>query len=148
MFLIRWLYTLECDRALKILQLRTPRSNRYQKIAVKPVLETSCINSTKQQNFHLVEIANICRWPIKGGLKKLKFAFGRVENIVGKWENAGYQHFLLLPMLSKGLLYRVIRSRDCVIQSWATSWFKRPLFWYNTPSWINQIEPAVKDHLL
>ena len=26
---------------------------------------------------------------------KLKFAFGRVENIVGKEENAGYQHFLL-----------------------------------------------------
>ena len=26
---------------------------------------------------------------------KLKFAVGRVENIVGKGENAGYQHFLL-----------------------------------------------------
>ena len=28
---------------------------------------------------------------------KLKFWFGRVENIVGKGENAGYQHFLLFP---------------------------------------------------
>ena len=27
--------------------------------------------------------------------QKLKFALGRVENIVGKGENAGYQHFLL-----------------------------------------------------
>ena len=27
--------------------------------------------------------------------EKLKFALGRVENIVGKGENAGYQHFLL-----------------------------------------------------
>ena len=27
---------------------------------------------------------------------KLKFGLGRVENIVGKGENAGYQHFLLL----------------------------------------------------
>ena len=27
--------------------------------------------------------------------KKLKFALGRVENIVGKGENAGYKHFLL-----------------------------------------------------
>ena len=26
--------------------------------------------------------------------QKLKFAFGKVENIVGKGENAGYQHFL------------------------------------------------------
>ena len=29
--------------------------------------------------------------------EKLKFILGRVENIVGKGENAGKQHFLLLP---------------------------------------------------
>ena len=29
--------------------------------------------------------------------EKLKFALGRVENIVGKGENAAYQHFLLFP---------------------------------------------------
>ena len=29
--------------------------------------------------------------------KKLKFVVERVENIVGKVENAGYQHFLLFP---------------------------------------------------
>ena len=29
--------------------------------------------------------------------EKLKFVFGQVENIVGKGENAGYQHFLLFP---------------------------------------------------
>ena len=27
----------------------------------------------------------------------MKFFFDRVENIVGKGENAGYQHFLLFP---------------------------------------------------
>ena len=30
-------------------------------------------------------------------LKKMIFVFDRVENIVGKGENAGYQHFLLFP---------------------------------------------------
>ena len=30
--------------------------------------------------------------------KKPKFTFGRVENIVGKGENAGYQHYLLFPI--------------------------------------------------
>ena len=30
-------------------------------------------------------------------LKKTIFVFDRVENIVGKGENAGYQHFLLFP---------------------------------------------------
>ena len=29
--------------------------------------------------------------------KKLVFVLGRLENIVGKGENAGYQHFLLFP---------------------------------------------------
>ena len=29
--------------------------------------------------------------------QKLKFVSRRVENIVGKGENAGYQHFLLFP---------------------------------------------------
>ena len=29
--------------------------------------------------------------------QKLKFDMGRVENTVGKGENAGYQHFLLFP---------------------------------------------------
>ena len=29
--------------------------------------------------------------------QKLKFDLERVENIVGKGENAGYQHFLLFP---------------------------------------------------
>ena len=31
--------------------------------------------------------------------QKLKFAFGRVKKIVGKGENAGYQHFLLFPTM-------------------------------------------------
>ena len=29
--------------------------------------------------------------------RKLKFVSGRIENIVGKGENAGHQHFLLFP---------------------------------------------------
>ena len=29
--------------------------------------------------------------------KKFKFVLGRLENNVGKGENAGYQHFLLFP---------------------------------------------------
>ena len=29
--------------------------------------------------------------------EKLNFVSGRVENIMGKGENAGYQHFLLFP---------------------------------------------------
>ena len=30
-------------------------------------------------------------------IQKLKYCLERVENIVGKGENAGYQHFFLFP---------------------------------------------------
>ena len=43
--------------------------------------------------------------------EKLKFVFDRVENIVGKGENAGYQHFLLFHSVFK----RLLKSRDCVV---------------------------------
>ena len=49
-----------------------------------------------QQNFQMVEIDSICRQQNKTDLK-INFALGRVENILGKGENAGYQHFLLFP---------------------------------------------------
>ena len=35
---------------------------------------------------------------------KMKFVLGRLENIVGKRENAGKKHFLLLPQCFQRLL--------------------------------------------
>ena len=50
--------------------------------------------------------------------EKLEFGSGRAENIVGKGENAGYQHFLLLPKLfSKAPCFRVVKSRVWVVKS-------------------------------
>ena len=43
----------------------------------------------------LKELADDKLTMIKKKKKKMKFLFGRAENIVGKGENAGYQHFLL-----------------------------------------------------
>ena len=50
---------------------------------------------------------------------KLKIpVFERVENIVGKGENAGFQHFLLFPQFfPKAFFVRVVKSRDCVVKS-------------------------------
>ena len=40
--------------------------------------------------------------------------FDRAENIVGKEENAGYQHFLLFPQcFQKVLLIRVVKTWEC-----------------------------------
>ena len=46
--------------------------------------------------------------------KKIISLFGKVENIVQKEESAGYQHFLLFPLFSKGLFHFVVNRQDCV----------------------------------
>ena len=45
--------------------------------------------------------------------------FDRVKNTVEREENAGNQHFLLFPRVFQSLkfLFRVIKSRDCVVKS-------------------------------
>ena len=41
--------------------------------------------------------------------------FDRVENTVGKGENACYQHFFIFPTaFSKPFFFRVVKSRNCV----------------------------------
>ena len=45
----------------------------------------------------MVEIDRIIADDKMNVIERLKFALERVENIVGKGENAGYQHFLLFP---------------------------------------------------
>ena len=50
--------------------------------------------------------------------EKLIFVLGRVENIVRKGENAGYQHFLLFPQcFQKASFFKVVKSPDCVVKS-------------------------------
>ena len=58
---------------------------------------------SKQQNFSMSKLKASADNKIKVAAK-LKFVLGRVENIVAKGENAGYQHFLLFPQCFKGLL--------------------------------------------
>ena len=43
--------------------------------------------------------------------QKMKPVSGRIENIVGKGENAGYQQFLLFPLcLSNGFFFKVVNK--------------------------------------
>ena len=44
------------------------------------------------------------------------YVFDRVENNVGRGENAGKQHFLLFPQCSQKCVFlRVVKSQDCVV---------------------------------
>ena len=46
----------------------------------------------------------------------MNFLRGRVENIVGKGENAGNPAFSpFFTMFSKGYFPRVVKSKDCVV---------------------------------
>ena len=40
--------------------------------------------------------------------KELKFVLERVKNIVGKGENAGYQHFLLFPQFFQKAAFKEV----------------------------------------
>ena len=55
--------------------------------------------------FRLVQIESICRQGNKYNLKT-EIVFGMGKKIVGKGENAGYQHFLLFPQCFQ---------KDCVV---------------------------------
>ena len=49
---------------------------------------------------------------------KLKFVLGRLKNIVGKGENADFQHFLLFPQFfQKVSFFKVGKSQDCVVKT-------------------------------
>ena len=49
--------------------------------------------------------------------EKLIFVLETVENINGKGENAGYQHFLLFSQCfqKEGFFLRVVKTRDCAV---------------------------------
>ena len=48
--------------------------------------------------------------------QNIKVVFHKIENIVGKEENAGYQHFnLFLPMFSIGYFLQCVKSCQCVV---------------------------------
>ena len=71
---------------------------------------TRAINSdffTKRQICRPVQMQSICRQEDKctSDQKELKFVLRRVENIVRKGENAGYQHFLLISRCFHKLLF-------------------------------------------
>ena len=53
--------------------------------------------------------------------------YDRIENIVGKGENAGYQHFLLVPQsFQKAFFLWIVKSRNCVVKSkrFAAKWME------------------------
>ena len=57
--------------------------------------------------------------------EKLKLAIRKVENIAGKGENAGYQHFFLFPsMFSKGFSYIGVKKSWLCGQGLTTDWIQ------------------------
>ena len=75
------------------------------------------INSTNQQFLHWSKLKAFADNKINM-TEKLKLVLGSVENIVGKGENAGNQHFLLHPQcFSRAFFFRVIKCLDCVVKS-------------------------------
>ena len=75
---------------------------------VNSLLNDKCLDCSKLKAFADDKI-NVTQ--------NLKFVFGRVENIVGKGEYAGYQHFQFFPQcFQKAFFFRIVKSRDCLVK--------------------------------
>ena len=70
--------------------------------------------------------------------EKLKYVLGRVENIVGKGENAGSQHFLQFPpRFQKASFKGSLKSLDCVVKSKIYMHFK------SCSAFLATVEPEI-----
>ena len=76
---------------------------------------------TKGQNFRLLKLKAFADDKINVN-QQFKFHMGRLENIAGKGENAGYQYFLLFPQCFQKASFsgslKVVKSWDCVEKSY------------------------------
>ena len=68
-------------------------------------------NFAKQHNFRLVQIKGFANGKILVNLNETsKLVLEKVENIVGKGESVGDQHFS--TMFSKAFFLRIVKSRE------------------------------------
>ena len=76
----------------------------------------SLVGYTKQQNFGFSKLKTFADVTKLALLRYFNLFFERVENIVGKGENAGYQHFLLFPQRFRNASFSAfIKTMDCHI---------------------------------
>ena len=86
------------------------KASFLRKVKTRKCVVKGLLNLYQMTNCRLVQLERIADDKIYSN-EQLKFLSGRVENIMGKGENAGnYQHFLLFPKcfqkaLSSGLFY-------------------------------------------
>ena len=69
----------------------------------------------------------------------VQFFCDRIENKVGKEENAGHQNFLLFPLFSKDLFLSVVKTQDCFLKS------KTVFFFFSTEIWEPEYIQLPKD---
>ena len=81
-------------------------------------MEFNCLPNDKILNWSKLKVFANSKLNVT---EKLKYAFGRVENIVGKGENADYQHFLLFQQYFQNASYTMVLKVDIV-------WFELNLF--------------------
>ena len=83
-------------------------SRDYYTFGLSPLFDiiNSIINTVPNDKFlEKFKLKAICRWQNKCGWK-IETCSGSVENIVGKGENAGDEHFLLFPQFFRILLFQ------------------------------------------
>ena len=78
--------------------------------------ELTTLTLYQTTKFRLVKIENICRWHNKC-VRKIEIAVGKGRKHCGKRRKCWLPAFSPFPsMFSKGFLYRVVKSWDCMVK--------------------------------
>ena len=117
--------------------------DEFECLSVKEVLFCVCLFSNSLPNNKFLDWSKLKAFADNkiNVTEKLKLALGQEENIVGKGENAGYQHFLLFPqMFSKAFIFKVVKSRDSVVKSQWNGLISQN--WQKNEHWNVCLEPG------
>ena len=96
-------------------------SSLMENILLNPLQHNPHLSTLKKKPFNPLPNDNFLDWSKFKAFAdgkiivtyQQKFLFGLVENIVGKGENAGYQHFLLFSQCFQKVSFE---SRDCMVK--------------------------------
>ena len=96
-----WIYIYMHNAMLRVLGPYSPTS--FNLLPNGKILNQSKLKAFADDRLKMAQVA--------------KLILDKIENIVGKEENAGYQHFLLfLQCFQKASSMRVVKRRDCLVK--------------------------------
>ena len=82
--------------------MQIPKNSSFNRLPNKKIMNMTKFKAFAEDKLNVAEM--------------IVYIYDRIENIVGKGENAGHQHFLLFPQSFQKPSFSEPLSRDCVVK--------------------------------